>query len=295
LTILYALARGATPLMYLATLAYCAVALSRNVLSAAVVAVYWLFVLLWSDFLARIFDFSLTQNWPTYALLGLSAAMGTVAIRRWLDREPWTSRWAPLLPTTALLLLLSGVLDAVWRVAESHDKPLRQDPFALQMAGQHLDGSPRVPGFWLPDQHSGMFRTASVNGRVLVIGFWSPHVPTSVLMLEQLRRVSQEFPKEQVTCIAVCVANDHAISPHVARAEAYDFPLVTDPGTHYAGRMTECSPVVEAFTVSDVPTIFITDRARRLVERIESTGPQAVEHLRVVVTRALTIPVPPLL
>ena len=42
--------------------------------------------------------------------------------------------------------------------------------------------------------------------------------------------VTEEFAAEPVTCIAVCLADDHAISRHVAAEGRYEFPMVTDTG-----------------------------------------------------------------
>ena len=149
---LHAFARGMVPLLVMATLSYCGVSLARNVLAAAVVAVYWLFVLLWGDFLARIFNFTLTQNWPTYTALSLAILLGTMALRRRQDLDARPGLHDRLLPLAATALLIFGLLSAWQRVACSHDKPLRQDPFALQLASQYIQSSPKAPGLWLPDQ-----------------------------------------------------------------------------------------------------------------------------------------------
>jgi len=294
LTPIHAFARGIVPLLYIAALTYCAVALARNALAAAVVAVYWLFIQLWGDFLARIFNFALTQNWPTYAAVGLAAVLGTLAIQRRLERAPG-GRWPALLPVAAVVMLLLGVGDAWQRTAHGHDKPLHQDALMLEMAAQHPDGSPRMPGFWLPDQHGRGFSLSQTNGRVLVVCFWSPHRPGSATALEMLRTLSAEFPADQVACVAVCLSNDHAISAHVASEGRYRFPMVTDVGTHYAGRVEGCSPIAEACLVTDVPRLFVTDRARRVVADPGNISGATIDQVRATVRQALATPVPPVI
>lgn len=292
LTLIHAFVRGAVPLLYIVTLTYCAVLLARNVLAGAVVAVYWLFVLLWGDFLARIFNFALTQNWPTYTAVGAGVALGTLAIQRRIIRAEG-GRFSALLPGAAVALICLGVLDAYYRVAHSHDKPLRQDPVMLQMAQQHIEASPRLPGFWLPDQHGRGFRISQAGRRVTVVGFWSPHIPASVELLQRLKKLSSEFPEDQVLPIAVCLSNDHAISPHSASEGGYSFPMVTDIGTHFAGKITDCSPIAEACVIQEVPYVFITDRARRVVASIGPGEAASAEHLAAEVQRALSVPAPP--
>jgi len=289
LTPVHAFARGIVPLLYLTGLAYCAVSLARNVLAAAVVVVYWLFVLLWGDFLARIFNFALTQNWPTYAALTGAVVLGTLAIRRRMLQVE-VPRWRGLLPAAAVALLLLGVGDAYRRVMTSHDKPLHQDGVAIAIAGQHRDTSPRLPGFWLPEKRGQSFSTSETLGRVLVVGVWSPHLPASVSTLDRLQTLREKYDPEQVACVAVTVSNDHAVAPHVASEGGYDFPLVTDTGTHFAGRFEECSPVVEALMLQDMPSLFVTDRARRPVGQLGDTGDPIP-----LVDQALATVVPPVL
>ncbi|MBM3498142.1 MAG: hypothetical protein FJX74_05680 [Armatimonadetes bacterium] len=293
LTFVHAFVRGVVPLLFITTLAYCAVTLARNVLAAAVVAVYWLFVLLWGDFLARIFNFALTQNWPTYAALGGAFALGVLAIQRRMLRIV-VPRWRSVLPVAAALLLALALADAWHRVVTSHDKPLHQDALALAMAGQHLDSAPRLPGFWLPERRGRSFSVGRAAGRVLAVGVWSPHRPASAVVLERLRELRAQFPPDQVACVAVCLSNDHALSPHVAVEGGYPFPLVTDPGTHYAGVIEECGPMAEALLLQEVPALFITDRARRPVAKlgeVELRGPDAANPL---IEQALAVPVPPI-
>jgi len=289
---IHSLVRGLVPLLYVTALVFCAVSLARNVLAAGVVAAYWLFVFLWGDFLARIFNFTLTQNWPTYAAIGLGFVCLTTAIRHWSERESSRSARRTLFGAAGILLVL-GLADAWHRVATSHDPPLRADPVLLNMAGQHLDSSPRAPGFWLPDQHGRDFRLSSTEGRVVVILLWSPHEPDSVPALTALRRVAAELPDERTECVAVCLSNDHALSAHVAAQGPYRFPMVTDIGTHLSDKIDLCSPMAEAYTLTRVPTILITDRGRRVVASLSGEGDIDPQQVIAEVTRALQVPVPP--
>lgn len=291
LTPIHSFVRGIVPLLYVSALAYCSVALARNVLAAGVVAAYWLFVFLWGDFLARIFNFSLTQNWPTYLLIGVAILCGTMAIRHWSARESGSGR--RLLGLGAVILLVLGIGDACLRVWLTDDPPLHRDPIAVHMAGQHIDGSPRVPGFWLPDQDGRPFRISSTDSRVLVILFWSPHRPESMTALAALRRVARELPEDQATCIAVCLSDDHAISPHVAAQGRYSFPMVTDTATHFSRAVEDSSPLAEAYVAETVPLVLITDRVRRQVSVLKTRDTEDAEILVAEARRALAVPVPP--
>ncbi len=292
LTPIHSFVRGVVPLFYVSALVYCSVALARNVLAAGLVAAYWLFIFLWGDFLARIFNFTLTQNWPTYAAVGIGLVCLTMAVRHFMARE--SGRPARrLLGVAAAAFLLLGVGDAWHRVAASHDPPLHRDPMALNMAAQHRPTSPRLPGLWLSDQHGQPFRISSTEGRVLVVLFWSPHRPESVAALAELEQAAAELPEAEAACVAVCLSDDHAISPHVAAQGRYRFPMVTDPGTHFSPALEASSPLAEAYTLDGLPSVFMSDRGRREVPPPAAGNAEKAEVIATEARRASGIPVPP--
>lgn len=292
LTPIHSFIRGIVPLFYVSALVYCSVALARNVLAAGLVAAYWLFIFLWGDFLARIFNFTLAQNWPTYAAIGIGLVCLTMAIRHRMARQSGGPA-RRLLGLAAAAFLLLGIGDAWHRVIRSHDPPLHTDPIMLNMAAQHRESSTRLPGFWLRDQRGRPFRISSTEGRVLVVLFWSPHVPQSVSALETLARTAAELPEEQASCVAVCLSDDHAISPHVAAQGHYRFPMVTDPGTHFSRSVQDSSPLAEAYTLQGLPAVFISDRGRREVPHPTQWNARDAEILVAEAKRAFGIPVPP--
>jgi peroxiredoxin len=291
----HVLARGVTPLFFLVALTYLAVSVARNVLAAAIVAVYWLFIVLWGDYLARVFNFTLSQNAPTYGLLGASFVLGALAWSRWLERVGDPPRVRRLLPLGAVALFALGILNAYQRVMTSHDKPLHADPLALSMAAQHIVDSPRVPGFWLPDQTGHDWRLSSEAGKVIVLMFWSPQVPQSVEALESLRAVQRELGPAGVAPVAVCLADDHAISGHIAREGRFPFPMVTDTGTHLGAgaKPADESPIAEAYDVSDLPNVFLTDRGRHQSGYLGASECEKPELVIQEARRALTVPPPP--
>ncbi|NDK12757.1 MAG: redoxin domain-containing protein, partial [Armatimonadetes bacterium] len=289
LTFVHAFGRGIVPLLFIVALGYCGVAVAGNVLAAAIVALYWLYLLLWGDFLARVFNFSLTQNWPIYGALALSAVLGTAALRRFQDLR----RSGVALPLAAAGLLVLGLLTAWNRVVHSHDKPLHRDPLAMQLAAQYAKASPRVPGVWLPDQHGRLWRTSSTDGKVLVLAFWSPHDPDSMTVLDDLRTALKDVPRASVACLAVCLADDHALSAHVASEGRYPFTMVTDTGTHFSGKLEDCAPLAEAFELAKLPSVYVTDRGHRLVADLASEGTLYPEGMAAAIGRALAVPVPP--
>ncbi len=293
LLLLHAFSREVLALFFVVTLAYCAVALAQNPLAAAVVAVYAAFVFLWGDYLALIFNFTLTQNRLTYLLLALGMLVATMAWAQWAEGIGDLRRTRRLLLAPGIALALLGVGNAWRQVATTHEKPLHQDAFALNMASQDVRACPRAPGFWLPDQHGRDFRVSSLDGRVLVLAFWSPHVPESIPTLDTLQATARAFPGGNVVCCAVCLADDHRISADVACEGHYTYPVVTDTGTHFSRSLSKCSPMAEAYDLAALPTIIVTDSGRRIVAQLTLPTGMTAEGIIAAAQQALAIPQPP--
>jgi hypothetical protein len=269
LAILDAVVLGALPLVFLSALAFCLVEIVQNALASAIIALYWLLVMLGRDYVARIFDFSLSQNAVVYLLL----AGGVVLVAMWAARlrQGLSDAWAPRLPAAALLCLLAGVLLAWHLVRTRHDPPLHADPVTQTVASQSIL-TERLPGFWLPDQHGRMVRLADYAGKPLVVGFWSPADRESVSLLPVLERVAAAWSPRGVQVVAVCIANDSSLGARYAREQRCSFPVVTDDGTHWAEDLAGASPLCEAYEVGDLPSAFVADGERNVVFRTGGFG-----------------------
>jgi peroxiredoxin len=269
LAMLDALVVGALPLVFLSALAYCLVEILQNALASALIAVYWLMVMLGRDYVARVFDFSLPQNAGVYLLLAAGAVLTAMTVAR-LRQGLEHSRTLKL-PAAALLCLLAGVLLAWHFVRTRHDPPLHADQVTQAVASQSILTG-RLPGFWLPDQHGKMVRLADYAGKPLVVGFWSPAAPESVKLLAGLERLTAKWAPQGVHVVGVCLANDRSLGGRFAREQRCSFPVVTDDGTHWAEALVDASPLAEAYDVSDLPSVFVADGDRNLVLRVGGGG-----------------------
>lgn len=254
------------PLVVLCALAYCAAELLRNVLAAAIVGLYWIFVLLGRDYLSRVFDFSLSQNALVYLLLTATVVLAAMAVVRY--RQGLKNARKVNLPAFAALAALCCLGVARHSVLTRHDPPLHLHPVTLEVAGQSIRSN-RLPGFWLRDQRGHRTRLAEYEGKRLVVGFWSPAMPDSVKALAAWQRVQDKYADKGVQVIAVCIADDWRVARRFARAAGHTFPMVVDSGTHWAEKIEASSPLAEAYELTGLPTAFVTDEARNLVRRVE--------------------------
>lgn len=274
-----ALAVGLLPLVFLSALAYCLVEILQNVLASAVIAVYWLLVMLGRDYVARILDFSLTQNAAVYLLLSAGLVLLAMSVARY--RQGLSNARRANLPVLAGLFLAAGVVLGWQLVMTRHDPPMHSDQVAVAVAGQHL-GDGRLPGFWLPDQHGRMVRLADYAGKPLVVGLWSPAVPDSVGMLADLERLHRSWSSKGVGVVAVCLASDWYTGGRYARAQGLSFPVVTDDGTHWGEEIKSVSPLAEAYDLTGLPAIFVADGDRMVANTVAggTTGAGAESTLQ---------------
>lgn len=262
-----AVTAAAVPLMFLCALGYCAAELLQNVLAAAIVALYWILVLMGRDYLSRVFDLSLSQNNVTYILLSAGVVFAAMAVVRY--RQGLHNSRRLNVPITAAVFLSAGLIVAVHFVLTRHDPPMHAHEVTLTVAGQSIRAG-RLPGFWLPDQHGKMLRMHEHDGEIRVVSFWSPADPDSTSVPAALQTIHEEYSGRGVQVIGVCLSDDWSIGRRFARQCGYQFPMVTDRGTHWADKPEASSPLAEAYEVTSLPATFIADGGRNLVSRIDA-------------------------
>lgn len=256
----HALLRSAVPLAYLSLLGYAFSLLFNTPVAAGVVALYWVLVLSGRDYVARIFNFTLSQNAGIYMLLTVAILSLTLLVYRPGRRAG--RRWPPLLIGSPVVFFLLGLGWAVRQVLASHDPPLHRSHVMLSIAGQYAKIGNQMPGFWLPDQQGRIRGLHDYEDRLLVVLLWSPGAATSTEALLQLKQLRQEFPPEKVAILAVCISEDHAVARHFARENRIPFPMLTDPGARLTIPPSAGSPVAEAYNAEDLPIVYVADRDR---------------------------------
>jgi len=256
----HAFQRAFVPLLYLSALGYSLSLLFATPVAGAGVALYWLLVLSGRDYVARILNFSLTQNADIYLPWALGILGLALTLYQRSQRDP-TQRRRVLGWATAVLFGW-GFVTGVQQLRHSHDPPAHRDPLVLAQAGQHLIVGERAPGFWLPDERGRLVELRQFEGQVVVLLLWSPAVRESVSALEILREIRETFPPDEVACLAICVGEDHALARHFAREGRWPFPLLTDTGARLTRPIAAGSPIAEAYTAEEVPYLVVVDRQR---------------------------------
>jgi hypothetical protein len=264
-----ALVRTLAPMGLATALGFSLTTLFANALAGGVAAVYWVAVPLVSAHLSRAADMTLTQHWPAPALLsgGLIALTATLH-GRWLrGRGPGRA----LLGWLSALLFACAAVVVVSIALDGEDALSSRDPVLSAMATQRVLPEKRAPGFWSPDGEGRLVGMSDLDGRPIALAFWGPGDPESAQVLALLKAAADKFRSADLACVAICVDSDSATVGPFARETGPEVVMLWDRGQHYGdGERWSDSPLGLAYEVRDVPTIFVLDRQRRLVTRIES-------------------------
>ena len=271
-----AFARSLAPMGLAAALGFALTSLVASPLAAGVGALYWVAVPLTRTDTPQALDMTLAQQWPAAALL----AAGLVALSAGVhgkSLEGVGPRRGRLLQVSAALLA-AGVLLSVRFALGGEDALTRRDPVLSAMASQQLLADQRAPGFWASAGGGRVVGLSDFAGRPVALAFWSPAAPESAEVLGLLQQGARKFGPEGAVFIAVCIDRDSAAAGPFA-AEAPEVVMLWDRGQHYGRGEPWCdSPLNYAYDVRGIPTVYLLDRDRALVERVEYQSAEGLER-----------------
>jgi peroxiredoxin len=159
-----------------------------------------------------------------------------------------------------------------------------RDPVLSAIAGQRALEGERAPGFWLRDGRGRLVGLDDFRGRAVALGFWGPGDPESLRLLSTFEELARSFGPRGLTCIAVCLDRDSASAGPFAR-EHPDLVVLWDRGQHYGdGERWSDSPLAIAYEVREVPVVFLLDRERTYLSRVEG---HSLETLEATISRLL--------
>lgn len=262
--------RASVVLFFAASASYTLALFAGTPLAGALAGMYWLVTMAGQDYLAKVYYPYYTQNLPAFGFAGVflisMAALLHRRSRRGAVCAPIGYRLAPWL---SLLLVAMAVR---FVIVHGHDPLMRLSPLMEEMGRQDASLLGRSPGFTLPDQHGRLVSLSDTPGRVFVIALLEPRTEEGVRLLDRLRDLHEKYGSRGVLPLAVCIANDQGAARVVAMGERLRYPVLVDWGTHHAPRAADRSPIAGAFRVSDMPSVFVTDRRRRVRDILEGIG-----------------------
>lgn len=249
-------------LLFLGAAAYTLALLAGTPLAGAVVGLFLALALAGRSFLAKAYIPAYTQNVPTYMALGVACVGAACWFYRPARRGGARPAWhAPVL-TFVALLVAAGNLKV--QLARTHDPLSGEQPALDLMEAQNIVPNNPAPGFLFPDQHRRPTQLSDYEGSIFVIALWSPADPDSATILDRLQQISAKYGKQGVQPVAICISEDVGAAATFALGERLSYPVVEDWGTHHAPDLMDSSPMANAYQVTVLPKVVITDRRRRV-------------------------------
>ncbi|MGC8668822.1 MAG: TlpA family protein disulfide reductase [Chthonomonadales bacterium] len=256
----YGVSSGA--LLFLGAAAYTLALLTGTPLAGSVAGLFLALALAGRSFLAKAYIPAYTQNVPTYMALG-AAAIGAAC---WFYRpgRRGGTRVAWYAPALTLLGVLLAVANLKVQLARTHDPLSGEQPALDLMEAQNIVPNNPAPGFLFPDQHGRPTQLSDYEGSIFVIALWSPSDPDSVAVLDRLQEIAHRYGSQGVQPVAICISEDMGAVETFAQGEMLSYPVVEDWGTHHAPDLMDSSPMANAYQVTVLPKVVVTDRRRRV-------------------------------
>lgn len=228
-TYLLALERMAPPILFLTTMSFCLVTLTRVlVLGAGISGLIWFSLGMGQVFYPTAFRMELTQNAPTY--LGLTLTMILVMLltcqgRRRRKQDPRTYALA----TLTVLAFLATTIGAAW---SSMAMPGRASTVATwrRIGERRVEGSQLPPNFAWHELDGRRVSLASLRGKHVLLVLFQPKDGGLLPLLKRLGALRREFQPKGMDVLALCLSEDLNAGRYAARLARSSVPVAAEWG-----------------------------------------------------------------
>lgn len=283
-----ALLRMLPPVLFLSTLAFCLVTVTRNlILGAGLAGLVWFVLYFGSTDFPTVFRIDLSQNALFYYALTAAALLLMLLTYR-AGRRAKRSFSTRLLASALALAVTLTVLLGGWATLALPGR--RTALAAWERLERPLRENERVPNFAWTDTSGRRVSLAGLEGRPAVIAFIGPRDNGLFPLLRRLSALRQEFAKEQVGVLAVCISDDLNVAGQAARLAGADVPVVTDWGLLYNGTFEErnpCSALAWKLNIRSTPTAMLLGADGRIRNRTIATDEASLPELKTEIREAL--------
>lgn len=226
---LLALQRMAPPILFLATLSFCLVTLTRVlVLGAGLSGLIWFSLQLGQRFYPTVFRMELTQNAPVY--LGLTLTMILVMLltcqgRRRRKQDPRTYALVSL----TVLAFLATTIGAAWSTMAM---PGRDSTVATwrRIGERRVEGGQLPPNFAWHQLDGRRVSLASLRGKHVMLVLFQPKDGGLLPLLKRLGDLRREFQPKGIDVLALCLSEDLNAGRYAARLARSNVPIAAEWG-----------------------------------------------------------------
>ena len=226
---LLALVRMAPPILFLTTLSFCLVTLTRVlVLGAGLSGLIWFSLQLGQVFYPTVFRMELTQNAPIY--LGLTLTMLLVMLltcqgRRRRKQDPRTYALA----TLTVLAFLATSVGAAW---SSLAMPGRASTVATwrRIGERRVEAGQLPPNFAWLELDGSRVSLASLRGEHALLVLFQPKDGGLLPLLKRLGDLRREFQPKGMDVLALCLSEDLNAGRYANRLARSSVPIAAEWG-----------------------------------------------------------------
>jgi peroxiredoxin len=154
------------------------------------------------------------------------------------------------LQVAAMVILAVFTLFITWRTKALEKAIAKRDPVFETV-------SKPAPGFSLPGLDGRTVSLADYAGKKVVVSYWASWCGPCKIELPELSEFYKQYHKadSDFEVLAISVDENRADAEHYARDEKLPFPVLLDKD----------SKVAEAYSVEGIPTVFVIDKAGKVM------------------------------
>jgi hypothetical protein len=272
-----ALLRMLPPALFLGTLSFCLVTVTRIlVLGAGLSGLIWFVLNAGQPYYPTVFRMELSQNGPVFLGLTATALLGMLLTYR-AGRRAKRSRVTVGLALAFALVLVSTAIGSAWlhmalpgraSTNAAHER-LRT------RAARRLP----VPNFAWVDVSGRRTSIAALRGNYALLVFIQPKDGGLLPLLRRMAEARREFASHHLGVVAICLSEDLNGARDAARLAKADLPVVTDWGAPASGEWNEQAPpsaISWSLGISQTPQAILLDPDGRIRE--VQGGPIALDE-----------------
>lgn len=280
--------RGLPPVLFLTTLAFCLVVLTRVlVLGAGLAGLLWFALYSGRSLYPSAFRIDLSQNAGLF--LGLTLAALLAMLLGYQGRR--RAKRAPATMTLAAFLALCTAGTAVyagWLALAMPGKAVAAASWK-RLGSRHRRGAP-VPNFAWVDTRGRRLSLATQRGRPLLVVFFQPKDGGLPALLTRLSGLPAHFAEDELRVVGVCLSEDLNGAADVSRFARVEFPVVTDWGGPSIGEFNAREPhsaLAWSLRINTTPHSLLLDEDGREIARGLPLDERSWENLKLEIRRAL--------
>ncbi len=280
--------RGLPPILFLTTLAFCLVVLTRVlVLGAGLAGLLWFALYSGRALYPSAFRIDLSQNAGLFLGLTLATLLGMLLGyqgRRRAKAAPATVALASLL----VLCLTGSAVHAGWLALALPGKE-RVAASWKRLGNRHRRGAP-VPNFAWVDTRGHRVSLATQRGRPLLMVFFQPKDGGVPAMLTRLSGLPAHFAQDELRVVGICLSEDLNGADDVSRLARTEFPVVTDWGGPSSGDFNVREPhsvLAWSLGINTTPLALLLDEDGREITRGLPLDERSWENLKLEIRRSL--------